>query len=203
MERIRYKKIPSTILCSDMHFREDTPVCWIGDFQKEQWTAVEFISKLQEKYDCIVIHAGDLFDHWKPSPWLLSRAIEMLPRKFYSIYGQHDLPQHNLELDCKSGLNTLRQAGVVKYLERYHYGQEDITIPSIRSFNGRDILVWHHLTYMTAPFPGATGGNAISILKKYPQFDLIVTGDNHESFWTEYQGRILVNPGCMTRQTAD
>jgi len=90
---------------------------------------------------------------------------------------------------------------VVKVLGGWHYGQtpkdgEGGMLGSI----GKIICVWHYLTYMTAPFPGATGGNAISILKKYPQFDLIVTGDNHESFWTEYQGRILVNPGCMTRQ---
>jgi len=32
---------------------------------------------------------------------------------------------------------------------------------------------------------------------------LIVTGDNHTSFTTEYEGRRLVNPGNLTRQTAD
>jgi len=85
-----------------MHLREDTPTCFIGDFQKEQWTAMDFISDLQEKYDCAVIHAGDLFHHWKPSPWLLSMAIQHLPKVFYTIYGQHDLPQHNTELMSKS-----------------------------------------------------------------------------------------------------
>ena len=34
-------------------------------------------------------------------------------------------------------------------------------------------------------------------------YDLIVTGDNHQSFTEEYQGRRLVNPGNLTRQVAD
>jgi hypothetical protein len=44
---------------------------------------------------------------------------------------------------------------------------------------------------------------AEGILRKYPKFDLIVTGDNHTSFTIEYKGRRLVNPGNLTRQTAD
>ena len=54
------------------------------------------------------------------------------------------------------------------------------------------------MTYINPPFPGATGGNAINILKKYPQFDLIVTGDNHQSFSVEYEGRLLVNTGTYS-----
>jgi hypothetical protein len=78
---------PSGILCSDMHLREDTPTCWIGDFQQEQWIAVQFINHLQKKYKCPVIHGGDLFHHWKPSPWLLRMAMKYLPDQFYTIYG--------------------------------------------------------------------------------------------------------------------
>ena len=61
----------------------------------------------------------------------------------------------------------------------------------------RKVLVWHHMTYITKPFPGVTGGNAGGILRKYPEYDLIVTGDNHVSFTTEYEGKRLVNPGIL------
>jgi len=205
MERTKTNKNPSDILTSDMHLREDAPTCFTGDWDQEQWKAVELVRGLQQQYKCPVIHAGDLFHHWKPSPSLLSQALWFLPGDFYTVYGQHDLPQHNWELRSKSGLNTLKVAGKLKVLNECHFGQEpkkgSLLIP-----NGnpdRNILVWHHLTYITPPFPGATGGNAQAILKKYPQFDLIVTGDNHQSFYTEYEGRILVNPGSLTRQTAD
>jgi predicted phosphodiesterase len=210
MERTRNIRIPDLILCSDFHLREDTPTCWIGDFQEEQWNSVDFVSDLQKKYYCAVFHAGDLFHHWKPSPWLLSMAIKHLPQNFHTIYGQHDLPQHNLELVDKCGINVLKEAKSLYVLPYTHYGQEPnmgLEIPFIK----QNILVWHHLTYITPPFPGATEGNAFAILRKYPQFDLIVTGDNHQEFYAEIDNRsidehtrrLLVNPGSLTRQTAD
>lgn len=199
------KRKPSAILTSDWHLREDTPTCWIGDFQMEQWLSVAYVSKLQEKYDCLVVHTGDLFHHWKPSPWLLAQAMDLLPKQFFTVYGQHDLPQHNWELRGKSGINCLRAARRITVLDGCHYGQEpdkeSLFFPN-REID-RKVLVWHHMTYITPPYPGATGGNATAILRKYPQFDLIVTGDNHQSFYREYDGRILVNPGNLTRQVAD
>jgi len=207
MIRERHRKIPSLILCSDFHLREDTPTCFTGDFQMEQWIAVNFVKDLQKKYSCPIVHAGDLFHHWKPSPWLISQTMLHIPAEFWSIYGQHDLPQHNWELRNKSGLYTLYQSGYVKVPLREvgcSYGQEPITGEgTVRMLVDKDILIWHHMTYINPPYPGAIGGNAISILKKYPQFSLICTGDNHQSFYTEYEGRLLVNPGNLTRQTAD
>ena len=197
------------ILCSDAHLREDTPTCWIGDFQQEQWGSLMCIKALQDIHDCVVLHAGDLFDHWKPSPWLISMTIEHLPKHFFTIYGQHDLPQHNWELREKSGIYTLEKAGILKVLSYGHWGRtpEDDNFDCFAiHLNKVDIVrriyTWHHMTYITPPFPGASEGQATAILRKYPQYDLIVTGDNHQSFATEYKGRLLVNPGSMTRQTA-
>jgi len=200
MKRTRQNKTPSAILCSDFHLREDTPICFTGDFQKEQWDAVEFVQHLQTQYKCPIFHAGDLFHHWKPSPSLISQALWFLPEDFNTIYGQHDLPQHNMELKNKSGLNTLAVAARLWVLKNCHFGQEPYE-PSM-TIKNKTILVWHHLTYIKKPFPEAKEGNAKAILRKYPQFDLIVTGDNHTSFTVEYQGRRLVNPGNLTRQSA-
>ena len=125
MERTKRKSEPSIIFCSDFHLREDTPVCWTGDFDEEQWNSVLFINRLQKKYGCVVIHAGDLFHHWKPSPYLITRTIKYLPKRFFTIYGQHDLPQHNLDLAIKSGIATLETAGALTVLSSgCHWGQE-------------------------------------------------------------------------------
>jgi predicted phosphodiesterase len=128
--------------------------------------------------------------------------MQHLPNEIYVIYGQHDLPQHSLELSHKSSIDTLVEAGKVKILPECHYGQEPNKGSLLFPVSEKKILVWHHMTYTAPPFPGATGGNAIDILKKY-SYDLLVTGDNHQSFSVEYQGRLLVNPGSLTRQTAD
>ena len=83
-----------------------------------------------------------------------------------------------------------------------------ITIRTCFTINGRlvpgiKVLVWHHMTYQKKPFPGATDGFAAGILRKYPDYDLICCGDNHQSFVEEYEGRLLVNPGSMMRMDAD
>jgi DNA repair exonuclease SbcCD nuclease subunit len=200
MQRTRQNNNPSLILCSDFHLREDTPTCWTGDFQKEQWDSIDFIYDLQTKHQCSVVHAGDLFHHWKPSPWLLSMAIQHLPKRFFTVFGQHDLPQHNLELVEKCGVQTLHLAQSLTLLPSCHFGQEP---EGYLPWFNKKILVWHHMTYILPPFPGATEGQAQSVLRKYSKFDLIVTGDNHQSFYTEYKGQILINPGSLTRQTAD
>ena len=210
MERTKNIKTPSLILCSDMHLREDTPSCFIGDFQKEQWDSLDFIRKLQQRWNIPVLCGGDLFHHWKTSPWLLTKVMKHLPAKFFSCMGQHDLPQHNLELVDKSGFGTLIEAGYIKTendwddmlsslnLQICHWEQEPVKMNK----GIKNILLWHHTTYLQKPFPGASGGMAVGILRKYPQFDLIVTGDIHQSFTTTYEGRRLVNPGNLTRQSA-
>lgn len=198
----RTKKItkdnPAAILTADWHLREDTPTAFTGDFQIEQWGVVTYISNLQEQYDCEVWHAGDLFNHWKPSPWLITMAMRHLPQKFYTIYGNHDLPQHNLELADKCGINVLAEADRLTIMNGVHWGQfpaKDYTSKA---------MMWHIMTYQgKKPWPGITDPMAGSLLRKYPQYDLIVTGHNHKTFVEEHEGRLLVNPGSITRQTAD
>ena len=187
MKRTKPKKRPDGILTADWHLREDIPTCRTDDFQKAQWTKVKFIADLQKEYDCDVYHAGDLFNHWKPSPYLLSKAIEWLPDNFYTVYGNHDLPQHNLELANKCGINTLKAADLLTVLYEAHWGQEPKDDAAIIFGNGtkfrREMLVWHTMNYQgRKPWPGCTDPSSMKLLRKYPQFDLILTGHNHKPF---------------------
>jgi len=118
------KKEPDAILTADWHLREDTPTCRTDDFWEAQWNKVDQICQLQVKYnDCPILHAGDLFDHWKPSPFLLSTALLYLPeigREFWTIYGNHDLPNHSIELAKKTGMMTLVNALAIEILPGCH-----------------------------------------------------------------------------------
>lgn len=212
MKRTKTNK-PSAILTSDWHLREDQPICRTDDnFIHTQMDKLEFIASLRHRYKCPVIHAGDLFHHWKPSPYLLSLAIHCLPGNdgnqgpsFSTVYGQHDLPQHNLELADKCGVNTLAAAHKLKVLHGVHYGQAPDEDSGVFLFGAehRQILVWHKMTWIgKQPWPGCTDPSAEELLDKYPECALIVTGDNHKSFTFEKDGRLLVNPGAITRQTA-
>jgi DNA repair exonuclease SbcCD nuclease subunit len=208
MERTKKLKEPDLILTGDWHLREDTPVCRTEiEFQKDQWGSVDFVSELQKKYNCPVIHSGDLYNNWKPSPWLLSMSMKHIPNNFWTIYGNHDLPQHNLELADKCGINVLKEAGKLKVLEGTHWGKfptEASYHLGVKSLNNEiNILVWHVMSYQgKLPWPGCSDPLSAGLIRKH-KYDLILLGHNHKPFVEEYNGRLLVNPGSLTRQNAD
>jgi predicted phosphodiesterase len=204
MERNKPIKIPDAILCGDFHLREDQPTCRTDNFEEKQWEKVDYIKRLQVKYNIpYILHSGDLFHHWKASPYLLSKTIEHLPKNFYTVTGNHDLPQHSMDLLNKSGINTLQVAGAIKILDGCHFGQVPEKGFTSIVIKNRKILVWHILTYQgTKPFPNSTYPMAARLLRKYSDYDLILCGDNHLSFVEEFEGRLLINPGSLTRQTA-
>ena len=215
--KIKNKQVDA-IICSDLHLTEQTPVCRLDDYIKAQKTKLTFISDLQQKYECPVLCAGDVFDHWKPSPWLISFALKYLPDELIAIPGQHDLPQHNLDLIEKSGFYALMQGKKLKLkfpdydnfkfdLHSLPFGTEIPKNGATKSFRMDKeipiILMLHQLTWQKEPWPGAEpSGNAKRLLKANPDFDLIITGDNHQAFTEEYEGRLLINPGSMLRSTA-
>lgn len=205
------KKAPrkvDAILTGDWHLREDVPECRTDDFITAQWNKVKEVRELQQKYNCPVYHSGDLFHHWKTSPALLSKCLTELPEQFYTVYGNHDVPQHNVNLSYKTGMNTLYVAGKIHLLSDGNWNQAPSQNSGIILTSGeikRKIYVWHVYTYTgKAPFPGAEKNNdGHTLLDKYPQFDLILTGDNHIPFICKNNtGSLLINAGSLTRQTA-
>jgi DNA repair exonuclease SbcCD nuclease subunit len=204
----------NAILCSDLHIMEKNPVCRTDDIMKAMVNKLEWLQNLQRKYKCPVLCAGDIFDHWKPSPLLISTALKWLPDNLIAIPGQHDLPQHNLELIEKSGFWALVEAGKLYFKydvgkKLYDQNYRVYLTPFGKSPRQPDkeennILMLHQLTWQKEPWPGADPkGNARKLLKDNPDFDLIITGDNHQAFTEEYKGRLLVNPGSMLRKSAD
>jgi len=199
------------ILTADWHLRDDQPPCRTDNFQEAQWIKVTQVAALQEEFDCPVLHAGDLFHHWKPSPFLISRAIECLPKEFYTVAGQHDLPNHNMKLFYKCGMNTLVQSETVKHIPNGGNFGQDVGVAFRNSYferNGtidRSVGILHRFVWdgKNVPWPDCKETTARKVLKENPQFDLIVTGDYHKPFTYEYKGRLLVNCGCLTRQVAD
>jgi predicted phosphodiesterase len=204
MRRTIKTKIPTAILTSDWHLREDTPTCRTDDFWEAQWNKVRAIRELQKKFDCLVLCAGDLFHHWKTSPYLLATTINNLPKRFFSVLGNHDLPQHSIDLKEKCGVNVLEAAKKLTILSECNWGQMPDEGSLFFPNTGTRILIWHIMTYKgNAPWPECTDKTALGLLKEYSEFPLLLTGDNHTTFVEEYEGRLLVNPGSLTRQTSD
>ena len=197
----------SAILTGDWHLREDTPLCRTDNYWDEQWRKVGFVADLQAKHGCPVIHSGDLFNHWKPSPYLLTKTIEYLPGEFWTVFGNHDLPQNNIEMREKSGIEVLDRTGVLEVLKTGHWNQRPEKSGYL-VFSKMDaiwnVLVWHVMVWQgDQPWPGCTDPEAGKLLRDTKGPDLILTGHNHKPFVVERDGRLLVNPGSLMRMSAD
>lgn len=195
------------ILCADLHRRETQPECRLDDFVEDfQWQQLRELSELQAKYDCPVICSGDLLDHWDTSPWFLTKMIKHLPANFYTIFGQHEFPNHSYEHRNRSGLTTLHEDRTLDILPGLHWGQketpQDYTLSD--SF-GIKLLVMHKFVWdgKNWPWPSCNQMTAEQVLDQYPDYNLIVTGDYHKGFTFKRDGQLLVNPGCFSIQAAD
>jgi predicted phosphodiesterase len=205
---IRTKKIiiqnPDAILTTDWHLRISQPRCRTDDFWTTQWSKVDFVSDLQKKYDCPVLNAGDLFHESDANAYLLSTAMIHMPKKFRTIYGQHDLPNHNPGLAYKSALYALVVSGSVEITSGFDFGEDPDQSTRHVMIKGRKIMIWHKLVWTgEKPWPDCKEPEAERVLRKYSDFDLILTGDNHQPFVVRDGERLLVNPGSLTRQKSD
>ena len=202
------------ILTADWHIRSTVPVCRIDKYLETMFSKIGWVSDLQVKYDCPVYHAGDLFHKWEPGSFILGKLINKMPDQFYTVPGNHDLPQHNIELLEKSGLTVLSEARKIivinnenkinrkNNLDTYIYGASyGSKLPEMK---GLDVLICHEMIYQQPEhWQKENGSQAMAFLKKHKGYQLIVTGHNHKPFTAEYKGRLLVNPGSLMRMTAD
>jgi len=213
----------SAILTADIELRAYAPLCRTDDHWKTQERKIKWLRELQEKHDMIpILDAGDLFDKKykvNPSHELLGWAIENLPRPFYTVPGNHDLPGKSIENYQNSAMAVLEKAGILTYVNKefvdikmvenrygqyeiigFPWGKEIIQPSGILS----SIALIHTMVYKDSPpFPGCEGYSAKELMNLLPDFDLIVSGHNHQTFTHKIGNRILVNPGSLMRNDAD
>lgn len=204
------------VLTADWHLRETQPLCRTDNFWRTQANKIRYLRKLVEHRDAQMIMAGDLFHHWKPSPYLLRWAIRNLPKGVICVPGNHDLQGHSMVNYRKSGLAVVESAldwqvyagrGTITLendaplhpigVQGFAYGQPvELVLP--RGPN-RNVLILHEMVGLQVD-PNVHTELAHHLLTKYKDFDLIVTGHNHRPFHVSHKGRLLVNPGSITRQ---
>lgn len=239
MKRTRKTKTITTkpadaILVSDMHLTDSIPVSRIDNYLLAQRSKLQFLQSLSaQNNNCPILCAGDIFNHWKASPWLCGIAYRHLPRPFIGIPGQHDLPEHSLKQYERSALGLLeavsdeeefiilRQMG--EQIQRKNLRIVGIPFGELRNFEPdeslkfalpdlRRILILHELTWQGKKPSWDKGSRTdIELINEFGNyFDLILTGDNHEGFVARQKDPlhsprdcILVNPGSMMRRTAD
>jgi DNA repair exonuclease SbcCD nuclease subunit len=218
-EEMRY------VCCADLHLRPDKPPCRVES--PEEWVdnqlrKLSFILEFAAKNHATVLVAGDVCHRATGWPsWFFSRVIDIFkawPEASVSVYtipGQHDLPYHQLSQLDRSNLGVLLSSGAVKECTAWGlmglaWG-EDLQLvgfawgEDLQAEKGASIAMAHLMVLKSkkdAVYPGQVESAAMAtdLLKRFPNYNLIVTGDNHQPFAAQYEGRWLVNPGSMTRQ---
>ena len=215
------------IICGDLHLSDTIPKCRTDNYFEAQWKKIAYIDKLCQVYDCHAVFPGDICDKPKLSPWVERTAIEKMP-PFIGVPGQHDLPYHNINNYLESSLSVIEQGcqGECVVLEPFTDGTSSIHIrttqgnnllikgeywgcgeldkPEKDSIVNRNILIKHSMVWTgTTPYPGCEADSVHKVLLNRPEYDLIITGDNHKHVKAESKGRILINCGSVMRMSSD
>ena len=204
------------ICAADLHIRPDKPLCRAESH--EEWIEVQFkklsfILDLSTQHGATLLIAGDFAHRATDWPsWLTSRLITLLShhsQPIIAIPGQHDLPYHQLASIWSSNLGVLNAAGTLSLddlgpVHTYPYG---ISIDPVKQGS---VALTHQMILQSekdeiwkGQIKEGKGNPAKRILKSNPNYQLIVSGDNHQPFAVEYEGRWLINPGSMTRQRSN
>lgn len=202
---------------SDIHFSETPPPARRGEpdwlaAQMRPWKEIHAF--WMANYQPPIFIAGDIFDHWKPSPNLINFVIDIFQRfrgKIYAIPGQHDLAWHNYELQNLTGYRTLYLSSVIvdmKPGERYRIAPNisawgfpwgfEITPPPPEAETHLNICISHKYVWRTAETShvGADeDANIRRVINGVP-YDFYHFGDNHKQF----KGPNYWNPGPLTRR---
>lgn len=220
--------LPSAILVSDLHIRSDNPSCRTDNFVETQIKKLQWLKGLQNKFknQPPIIIAGDIFHKAKPNPLAISIALEHLPEYCIVIPGNHDLPYHNLDLLYESGLGVLLKAYSNRF--RIYHANEEMIIhlknfsvygfpfsssegkerhielrlsgDKVGKHSNAKMVVIHTFCYKGRKPNGIEAIGCSKLLKKFYEYDIIVCGDNHQSFTFRIGNHLLINPGCFSRQ---
>jgi len=231
------KRDPIAILCSDIHLSSRAPLARSSeeDWFKAMARPLNQLADLSERLNCPVLCAGDLFHRWNSSPELINFAMEHLPKTypFYAIPGQHDLPNHRLDLISKSAYWTLVWSGHIIdlsfgevgglegdfFVSGVPYGEipseEDLLLPfreaekDSSGFISKEKMIFlthQYLWYGEKKHEGADASSHIArVADIFPQESIVVVGDNHKPFDFSYAKRrnYFFNCGGFMRRNLD
>lgn len=220
----------AAVIVSDIHFSHKAPVCrretgasWYMVMQSLCKELADLVSMGHHEPLPLVI-AGDIFHRYDERPELVNFLLENLPNtKIFAIPGNHDLPNHNLQLVKQSSYHTLEAAGKIVTLSNrgtrispkwcstevvawgFPYGYDLHAIVGDKGVweNSYNIAVVHRYLWIDGTgHPGAKEKDRADNLVNYTGFDALFFGDNHtKARTTAPNGTPIINCGGLLRRT--
>lgn len=208
-------------ITGDWHLTDKTPRCRVDDYPETQKKKLEWIfNKCIEEGVRLLLQPGDFFDSSKLKDKVKTYWIDNLPNsiQIYTVPGQHDMRYHTSDID-DTPMGVLYAADsieVINEVPKYlaHWGEPNTwiygsgwndPIPELADTSGPACHIWvtHRMVIKEKLWEAQTHYEKGDVLLKRTKFDLIVSGDNHQAFQYEYEGRKLVNCGSLMRSTID
>jgi len=181
----------SMLIIGDTHLREDSPRCRTDDYLAAQWRKLDFIMETAKSRKVkAILHAGDLVHICKnrTTSTFLSEIIDRLKSSIPILLkpGNHDCPNHREDKILDGRLSAILS------------GVPNLSIGCPEGVEMLHTFVWHPDDRPSEKIPGESADEILDRTKA----QLVITGDNHQSFVFEREPRLLVNPGSMMRMTS-
>lgn len=222
-------------LLSDLHARFLPPENRVEQnfFEDVVMFKLEQALKLAHTYEVdAIIQAGDFFDTWDVSRYVMSRMIQLF-RKYgipiYTVLGQHDLAYRNMDGVNRTATYLLQSAGVLeivglgqkavhlaptgKMVDEAGSPEDQAVFLSGISFEqpynpepvpgAFNILVAHASVGDTPLYPGHQPTAVRSYVKQHKGFDLMVLGDIHYEYADNFMGCQVFNTGPLIRKSVE
>lgn len=207
------------VMYGDMHLRSTVPEARLDDYLANQDAVLKW---LRETFsDHIHLCSGDVFHLARERSEPLTFAYEMARKlpEMHGVWGNHDLLYHSPEMKHKTTLGIMELINKFHSLPSgeplvfaeddafgpvrvygFHYGEEITHNKNYRK--GTSIAIYHGMVLdeENAHVKGLMGRD---ILNEFPEYDIILTGDNHKQFVIADDSRVLINPGSLKRDNAD
>jgi len=200
----------------DLHIRA-TPTKWRTlEYYESLFGKLKWIFDFAVEQKChIILQPGDFLDGPEVPNHTLKRLIQLIldyTGNVYVVAGQHDLRYRQL---TNTSLAVLNEANVIEILTDkpieyeetklvHIYGASwDAKIPDPIDRNACNILVLHKMIVKDEPlFPEQTDYiKANDFTKQFNDYNLIISGDNHNSFSNITKSNSLINCGSLMRMT--
>jgi DNA repair exonuclease SbcCD nuclease subunit len=204
------------ILSADTHYRKKAPRSRTDNYFQSQVVKTEWLLKQCKNEKAALLLAGDIFDSSTPSFEVVSTYLNLFKNSttdIFTIFGNHDLQNHRMSNSANTGLGLLVAAGAVtplsstpiNYKGTDLYGANwDEPIPQIAEKNKYNVCLIHDMIIQEEeiiPYKQEQAIEGNYLIKKY-DFDLMISGHNHQSFVCKDGSKILCNPGSISRLTS-
>jgi len=203
------------LILGDMHLSESKPKRRIDDYKQSQVEKVNSIIEIAEQYKVdITLQPGDLCDSHEFPDKFKTRWIKILKKlpPIFSVPGQHDMRYHTGNIK-NTPYGVLSEGVPFTVLDErpyvfkdniYIYGAAwNKPIPKIITPDCFNILVIHKMIVIEKLWDDQEDYQVAGSFLRRNDFDLIVSGDNHQEFYYHVDNKVLINAGSLMRNRID